>query len=91
MIDLLKNRLSYWVRGLAYGTLCSVALVVAVALAFAVVRNEQPINQHKGASALSINTARRKALPIAVPTGAVVGVVVAEYLWRIKGRRQPTH
>jgi hypothetical protein len=75
---------SYRIRGVVYGAVCSLALVVAVAIGAAVLRNEFPYNSYKGASDRSLRVARKVAAPIVVPAGALAGVVLAEVLWRYK-------
>jgi hypothetical protein len=77
-----NHRWSFWVRGIVYGATCALAAVVMVALVFAAARDELPFNHYKGASEQSISVARRVAAPIAVPGGAIVGFVLAEYIWR---------
>jgi hypothetical protein len=76
------NRWNYRIRGIVYGATCALAIVVAVMLAVAALRNEYPVNRYKGASMHAIGIARQFAAPIAVPVGAGLGLVVAEWMRR---------
>jgi hypothetical protein len=78
----LGNRWSYWIRGVVDGATCALAIVVAVMLAVAALRNEYPVNRHKGASMHSLGIARQFAAPIAVPVGAGLGLALAECIRR---------
>jgi hypothetical protein len=60
-----------------YGALVGACIVVAVSLAVARVRNEQPFNHFKGASDQSIRIATTIGVPLGATAGMTAGIILA--------------
>ncbi len=81
-MTLATGRASYWLRGIAIGGILATVLAIAVGLAFAAARQEQPFRRLKGVSRRSMDLASHVGIPVAAPLGALLGALAAESLWR---------
>lgn len=75
----IRSRLVDDLQGIVYGGLIAAVLCVSAALPFAAVRGEPPfVKLTKFTSPASLDFARDRILPFAIPIGALVGLLIAE-------------
>ena len=64
-----------WIRYAVYGLVCSIGMVVCVALIAAAFAGEQPFSMTKGSPSTYLDIARNYAIPIAIAIGPVAGIL----------------
>ena len=76
--------LSYWLRGIAAGGILATLCALAVGLAVAAARDEQPFRRGKLVPSDAVDVTAKVGIPVAAAAGALLGVAWAERLWRVK-------
>jgi hypothetical protein len=84
MLRLATGRASYWLRGVTSGAILAAIGVLAIGLAIAAARDEQPFRRGKLVPSVAIDATAEFGVPVAAAVGALLGGGLAEYLWRIR-------
>ncbi len=69
-----------WIRHAVYGMVSAVGVVVGVTLIAAAITGQQPLNMTKGSPSTYIDIARAYAVPVAIITGPIAGILIGRFL-----------
>jgi hypothetical protein len=86
MLRLAPGHFSFWLRGIVHGAILGTLFAIVIGLASAAARNEQPFRRGKLVSAHSMDVVVSIGIPVAAPLGAILGIGLAESLWRRRRR-----